>query len=103
MSCGTDLSTSHVRKALENSIDLDRLRRLWEPISPFPYIGSLKSKVRPMLMLSGRYDLTFPVRFTQQGYDELDRLSIPVHKEWLSCGHYTMGKFPFQAIAGLED
>lgn len=96
------LSTSHVRKVLENSIELDRLRRLWEPISPFPYIKKLKSKVRPMLMLSGRYDLTFPVRFTQQGYDELDRLSIPVHKEWLSCGHYTMGKFPFQAIAGLK-
>ena len=27
---------------------------------------------------------------------------IPVRKEWLPCGHYTMGKFPFQAIAGLK-
>jgi hypothetical protein len=55
-----------------------------------------------MLMFSGRYDLTFPAHLTQQGYDEFERLSIPVRKEWLPCGHYTMGKFPFHAIAGLK-
>ena len=53
-------------------------------------------------MLSGRYDLSFPVQLTQQGYEEFERLEIPVRKEWLSCGHYTMGKFPFQAIVGLK-
>jgi hypothetical protein len=55
-----------------------------------------------MLMLSGRYDLTFPAQFTQQGYDEFERMGITVRKEWLACGHYTMGKFPFHAIAGLK-
>jgi pimeloyl-ACP methyl ester carboxylesterase len=97
------LSTSHVRKTLESAIDLTGLRRLWEPISPFPFIKRLIGNTRPMLMLSGRYDLTFPADLTQQGYDEFERLSIPVvRKEWLPCGHYTMGKFPFQAIAGLR-
>src|SRR5688572_7339019 len=96
------LSTSHVRKALECDIDLDRLRPLWEPISPLPFIRRLKGSDRPILMLSGRYDLTFPADLTQQGYDEFDRLSIPLRKEWLPCGHYTMGKFPFHAIAGLK-
>ena len=96
------LSTSHVRKALEGAIGLDKLRELWKPISPFPFIPRLKGTERQMLMLSGRYDLTFPPSLTQQGYDELDRYSVPVRKEWLPCGHYTMGKFPFQAIAGLK-
>jgi hypothetical protein len=96
------LSTSHVRKTLEPAIDLNSLRELWEPISPLPFIKRLKGNTRPMLMLSGRYDLTFPASLTQQGYDEFDRLRIEVHKEWLSCGHYTMGKFPFHAIAGLK-
>jgi hypothetical protein len=96
------LSTSHLRGALEGAIELDRLRILWEPISPLPFIQRLKGKARPMLMLSGRYDLTFPAEFTQQGYDEFERCGIPVRKEWLACGHYTMGKFPFQAIAGLK-
>jgi pimeloyl-ACP methyl ester carboxylesterase len=96
------LSTSHVRKTLESAIDLDRLRVLWEPISPLPFIRRLSGDQRPMLMFSGRYDLTFPAHLTQQGYDEFERLSIPVRKEWLPCGHYTMGKFPFHAIAGLK-
>jgi pimeloyl-ACP methyl ester carboxylesterase len=96
------LSTSHVRETLEGAIDLNRLRRLWEPISPLPFIKRLKGNTRPMMMLSGRYDLTFPANLTQQGYDEFERLSIPVRKEWLACGHYTMGNFPFQAIAGLK-
>ena len=68
------LSTSHVRGTLESAIDLDSLRRLWEPISPLPFIERLKENTRPMLMLSGRYDLTFPVQFTQQGYEEFERL-----------------------------
>jgi len=96
------LSTSHVRKAFEGKIPLDRLRPLWEPISPFPYIKRLRGNRRPMMMLSGRYDLTFPARLTQLGHDEFDRNSVSVRREWLACGHYTMGKFPFQAIAGLK-
>ncbi|HET9216139.1 MAG TPA: alpha/beta hydrolase family protein [Terriglobia bacterium] len=96
------LSTAHVRKTLESAIELDRLRVLWEPISPLPFIRRLSGNQRPMLMFSGRYDLTFPAHLTQQGYDEFERLSIPVRKEWLPCGHYTMGKFPFHAIAGLK-
>jgi hypothetical protein len=97
------LSTSHVRKALENAIDLATLRQLWEPISPLPFIKRLgRGARRPMLMLSGRYDLTFPAHLTRQGHDEFERWSVPVRKEWLSCGHYTMGKFPFHVIAGLK-
>jgi hypothetical protein len=96
------LSTSHVKKAFEGIIPLERLRPLWEPISPFPYIGRLRGDRRPMLMISGKYDLTFPASLTQRGHDEFDRLGVPVRREWLSCGHYTMGKFPFMAITGLK-
>jgi hypothetical protein len=96
------LSTSHVRRALEGVIPLDRLRSLWEPISPFPFIKRLRGNQRPMMMISGRYDLTFPADLTQHGHDEFDRYSIRVRREWLRCGHYTMGKFPFQAIVGLK-
>jgi hypothetical protein len=96
------LSTSHVRKALEAAIDIETLRHIWTPISPFPFIQRLKGTSREMLMVSGRYDLTFPARLSQQGYEEFNRCSIPVRTSWLPCGHYTMGKFPFQVIAGLK-
>ena len=32
------LSTAHVRAGLDGAIELDRLRRLWLPISPLPYV-----------------------------------------------------------------
>ena len=97
------LSTTHVRRTLEPAISLERLRELWEPISPYPFIKRLQGRApRPMLMISGRYDLSFPANLTQEGFDELDRRSIAVQRDWLPCGHYTMGKFPFQVVAGLK-
>jgi hypothetical protein len=98
----TGLSTSHVRRGLENLIGLDDLRKAWEPISPFPYIQRLRGTSRRLLMLSGRYDLTFPPAFTQPAYEEFRRLKIPVDINWLPCGHYTMGQFPFREIVGFR-
>jgi hypothetical protein len=98
----TGISTAHVRRAFEGTMNLDRLRRYWEPISPFPYIRNLSGTSRPILTLSGRYDLTFLSELSQQAYDEFERRGVPAQKEWLSCGHYTMGKFPFSVLAGLR-
>jgi hypothetical protein len=96
------LSTTHVRQTLQNTITLEELRPLWTPISPFPFIGRLKGDARPMLMLSGEYDLTFPPQLTRDAYAEFRRLGIPIDVQWLSCGHYTMGKFPFNVVAALK-
>jgi hypothetical protein len=96
------LSTKHVRAGLEESIDLDRLRFLWSPISPYPFIKRLQGNSRRFLMLSGMYDTTFLPSLTQQGYDEFDRCGIPYQAVWLPCGHYTMGQFPFSAAVGYQ-
>src|SRR5262249_25642348 len=53
------LSTKHVRVGLEEAIDLEQLRALWSPISPYPFIKRLRGTARPILTLSGRYDTTF--------------------------------------------
>jgi len=96
------LSTQHVRKSLEGAVDLDELRFLWSPISPYPFIKRLSGTRRSMLMLSGRYDTTFLPELSQQGYDEFDRCGIPCSRIWLPCGHYTMGQLPFSAVAGYR-
>jgi len=96
------LSTRHVRESLEKAIDLDRLRFLWSPISPYPFIKRLQGTSRRFLMLSGMYDTTFLPSLTQQGYDEFDRCGIPYQAVWLPCGHYTMGQFPFSAAVGYQ-
>jgi len=53
------LSTTHVREALEGSIDLDRLREIWLPISPQAYLERIRDT--KTLLVYARYDLTFPV------------------------------------------
>jgi hypothetical protein len=96
------LSTKHVRHTLESAVDLQHLRFLWSPISPYPFIKRLRGTDRKILMLSGRYDTTFLPELSQQGYDEFDRCGVPHQRVWLPCGHYTMGQFPFNAIAGYK-
>jgi hypothetical protein len=96
------LSTKHVRRSLEGSIDLQQLRFLWSPISPYPFIKRLRGTDRRILMLSGRYDTTFLPELSQQGYDEFDRCGIQYNRVWLPCGHYTMGQFPFREIVGYR-
>jgi hypothetical protein len=96
------LSTKHVRQSLESGIDLQQLRFLWAPISPYPFIKRLRGTKHRMLALSGRYDLTFLPELSQQAYDEFDRCGLPYRRFWMPCGHYTMGKFPFSTLAGYR-
>ena len=96
------LSTEHVRRSLENRIALDELRYLWSPISPYPFVKRLQGDKRKLLALSGRYDLSFPAGLSQQAYEEFDRCGLECEVNWLRCGHYTMGEFPFSAVAGYR-
>lgn len=98
----TGLSTKHVRHSLEDAIDLQRLRFLWSAISPYPFIKRLRGTKRKLLMLSGRYDLSFIPELSQQAFDEFRRCGISCEIVWLPCGHYTMGQFPFNALAGYK-
>jgi hypothetical protein len=98
----TGLSTKHVRQSLETAIDLQRLRFLWSPISPYPFIKRLRGTDRKFLMLSGRYDLSFTPELSQQAFDEFHRCGVPCEIKWLPCGHYTMGQFPFSAMTGYR-
>lgn len=96
------LSTQHVRHSFDGAIELDDLRRLWAPISPIPLIPRIRGDQRPMLMLAGRYDLTFPRRLTSNLMENIDQQGLSPEMVWLPCGHYTMGTFPFNALAGYR-
>jgi len=96
------LSTAHVRESLEPAIGLDELRQIWSPISPYPFIPRLRGADRPMIILSGRYDLSFPFDLSELSFKEFDQNDIPYQLVLLPCGHYTMAHFPFSAIAGFR-
>lgn len=96
------LSTGHVREALEPVIGLEDLRRVWAPISPYPFIARLGSSPPAILVLSGKYDLSFPFHLTELSLEAFEHHGIPHERVILPCGHYTMAHFPFNAVAGFR-
>jgi hypothetical protein len=96
------ISTRHVRRGLEGSIDLEELRRLWMPLSPFSYYAHVKRRGRPALLVHGRYDLTFLPELSRELLRDFERLEIEHESFELPCGHYTTARFPFNWMDGLR-
>ena len=92
------LSTAHVRAGLDGHIDLDRLRRLWLPISPQPYVARLRDT--QVLLVYARYDLSFPVDLSRRLVARFRRCGVPHRAFALPCGHYTTGIAPFNWLDG---
>jgi len=92
------LSTRHVREGLNGHIELEQLRRLWRPISPFSYLDRVRDK--RTLLVYAKYDLTFPVDLSQQLVGEFERRGLPHQVAVLPCGHYSSGTAPFKFIDG---
>lgn len=93
------LSTTHVRASLEGSVDLDRLREMWLPISPHVYLDRIRD--RQTLLVYAKYDLTFPVDLSRDLIREFERKGIPHELAVLPCGHYSTGATPFKFLDGF--
>ena len=92
------LSTRHVREGLDGHIDLETLRNLWRPISPWVHLDRVRDK--RTLLVYAKYDLTFPVDLSRMLVDEFSRLRLPHEVAVLSCGHYSSGMAPFKFVDG---
>lgn len=93
------LSTEHVRRGLDGHVDLERLRRIWMPISPYPYLDRMRGK--QILLVYAKYDLTFPSHLSRMLVSEFSRLGIEHQLAVLPCGHYSTGLGPFKWLDGL--
>jgi hypothetical protein len=90
------LSTEHVREGLEGHVDVDQLRELWRPISPWSFIDRLHDK--NTLMVYAKYDLTFPIDLSLQLIKEIKRRGYSLDVRMLPCGHYSTGSSPFKYL-----
>lgn len=90
------LSTSHVRAGMEGHLDLDRLRELWRPISPWSYLERCRDC--RILLVYAKYDLTFPVDLSRKLIDQFDRRGISTEVAVLPCGHYSTGEMPYKFL-----
>ena len=93
------LSTEHVRESLDGQVDLESLRRIWMPISPFPYLDRVRDK--RTLLVYALYDLTFPLNLSRMLVMEFRARNVPHETKVLRCGHYSTGVTPFKWIDGL--
>jgi dienelactone hydrolase len=92
------LSTRHVRQGLDGHVDLDTLRELWRPISPWSYLDRVQHV--QTLLVYARYDLTFPVDLSLTLIEEFERRKLPHDVAVLPCGHYSTGSTPFKFMDG---
>jgi hypothetical protein len=92
------LSTRHVRAGLDGHVDLDRLRSLWQPITPCCYLPRVQD--RRTLLVYARYDLSFPVDLSEHLVQAFREHDIPFELRVLRCGHYSTGKAPFKYLDG---
>jgi dienelactone hydrolase len=90
------LSTSHVRAGMDGHLDLELLRELWRPISPWSYLE--RARGRKTLLVYAKYDLTFPVDLSRKLVDEFARLDIATEVAVLPCGHYSTGEAPYKFL-----
>jgi hypothetical protein len=92
------LSTRHVREGLDGHIDLDHLRTLWRPISPFSYLDRVRGT--QTLLVYARYDLTFPLDLSKVIIEGFRARGLPHRTVMLPCGHYSTGAVPFKFFDG---
>ena len=93
------LSTAHVREALDGHIELELLRELWRPISPWSFLERARDK--KTLLVYAKYDLTFPVDLSRQAGGRIPPAAISrCDVSVLPCGHYSTGKAPFKFLDG---
>jgi len=93
------LSTMHVREGLDGHIDLERLRRIWAPVSPQTYLSRMRTK--RVLLVYARYDLTFPLHLSRELIAAFARDGQKPAVAMLPCGHYSTGVSPFKYMDGF--
>src|SRR5581483_2364300 len=62
----TGLSTRHIRQGIEGRIDLDRLRAVWDCVSPVHYMDRYAGMNKRSFFLYATYDTTFPPHLSRQ-------------------------------------
>jgi hypothetical protein len=95
------ISTQHVRKGIEPFLNKAELHDAWAVISPNSYVSKLRQQeARKYLLISARYDLTFPPDLSHLLFQEHDRHGVPYDVSFLPCGHYTSALTPFKHRVG---
>ncbi|GEM_PF-5855480 len=90
------ISTRHIRKSIEPHVEMERLERLWRPLSAATYVPRLRRMPRPLrVMLTSHYDFTFPFESGRRLRARFEEHGVPHEWREMGCGHYTLSCAPF--------
>jgi dienelactone hydrolase len=96
------LSTQHIRQGLEGHVDVDRLREVWNAISPVNYLDKFSKRKTRSLFIYTTYDTTFPPELARDIIRRMQEFKVDHKVVVLPCGHYTMGMTPFKFLDGYH-
>jgi hypothetical protein len=98
----TGLSTQHIRQSLENELELESLRHLWQVISPAYFMSHFARWPKRSKFIYASYDTTFLPQYSRQVIDTIRAHGIDNQVVVLPCGHYTLGETPYKFLAGYH-
>ena len=96
------LSTQHIRQGIEEHIDVERLRGVWDAVSPVHYMDKFAALNKRSLFIYTTYDTTFPLKFSKKVVEHVTERKLNCKIVELPCGHYTMGESPFKFMDGYQ-
>ena len=96
------LSTRHIRQGIENQIDVNRLRAVWDCISPVHYMDRYADMDKRSFFLYATYDTTFPPHLSREIVEHIQARGMAHKLVVMPCGHYTLGESPFKFVAGYQ-
>jgi hypothetical protein len=98
----TGISTQHIRKGIEEHIDLDRLRAVWHAVSPVNYMEHFARWPKKSKFIYAKYDTTFLPGLSEDVIARIKAHAIDNQLVIMPCGHYTIGETPFKFIDGYH-
>ncbi|MDE3195067.1 MAG: alpha/beta hydrolase family protein [Acidobacteriota bacterium] len=98
----TGLSTRHIRQGIEGQIDINRLRAVWDCISPVHYMDRYADMAKRSFFLYATYDTTFPPHLSREIVEHIQARGMAHKLVVTPCGHYTLGEAPFKFVAGYQ-
>jgi hypothetical protein len=97
----TGRATQYIKDALAAGTTLEELKRVWSIISPGTFAKELSRVGHSLLIISGSRDRLILPYLTARFVDQLRSYEARCDWRVLGCGHYSMRRFPFNAIAFL--
>jgi dienelactone hydrolase len=96
------LSTKHIRDGIEDQIEIDRLRAVWDCLSPVHYVDRFAAMKKRSSFLYATYDTTFPPDLSRDIVERIRQSGADYKVVVMPCGHYTLGESPFKFITGYQ-